>query len=408
MATVKVKFRASTVAGREGTLYYQIIHDRHVYRLRTGYRLYPSEWDAWSGRCSLQGCSDFGRMDYLSDLQQRILADTERLRHIILTLDHSGENYSFEQISSAYAFSGNSRLLFGFMEELIERFREQDRIRTSETYATALQSFSRFRHFRDIRLDAIDSDLMAAYEANLRMSGVSKNTSSFYMRILRAVYNRAVEKQLTPQRMPFKHVYTGIDKTVKRAIPLESIRRLRRLDLTLSPLLDYARDMFLLSFYLRGMSFVDMTYLKRSDLQNGVLTYRRKKTGQQLRILWEPCMQEIVDKYPERHGIYLLPILREGGRSERRQYKNVGCLINRNLKRLGQELELSIPLTLYVARHTWASIAKSQNIPLSVISESMGHDSEATTRIYLASLDTAVVDHANRLVINSVSDDYIL
>ena len=122
------------------------------------------------------------------------------------------------------------------------------------------------------------------------------------MRCLRAVYNRAVEKELVVQRNPFKHVYTGIDKTVKRAVPLKIIRQIRELDLTLTPELDYAKDLFLFSFYTRGMSFVDMAYLKKKNLQNGVLSYRRQKTGQQLFIRWEKPMQEIVDKYDTSGG----------------------------------------------------------------------------------------------------------
>lgn len=353
MATVKVKFRASTVAGRMGHLFYQVVHDGRIERMRTGFRLFPSEWDAGRGCCRTESAADSERREYLADVQRLIL-----------------------------------------------QLRELNRMRTSGTYTAALRSFARFRHQQDIPLAAIDGDLIEAYEADLRRSGVSRNTSSFYMRILRAVYNRAVEKNLTPQRYPFRHVYTGVDKTVKRAITLESLRRLRMLDLRSDSHLDYARDLFLLSFYLRGMSFVDMAYLKRSNLQDGVLVCRRQKTGQLLRIRWEPCMQAIVDKYPLRHPDYLLPVFRSGFPDGRNQYKNRGHLINRNLKRLGNLLNLPIPLTLYCARHTWASVARSREIPLSVISEGMGHDSETTTRIYLASLDTGVVDRANRLVID--------
>lgn len=107
-------------------------------------------------------------------------------------------------------------------------------------------------------------------------------------------YNRAVENGLTGQRNLFKSVYTGVEKTLKRAIHLNDIRRIKRLDLSLKPHLDFARDMFLFCFYTRGMSFVDMAYLKKGDIANGILTYRRKKTGQQLFIRWEKCMQEII------------------------------------------------------------------------------------------------------------------
>ncbi|MCB5496118.1 phage integrase SAM-like domain-containing protein, partial [Mediterraneibacter gnavus] len=75
--------------------------------------------------------------------------------------------------------------------------------------------------------------LMKEYEAYLKSHGVAMNTVSFYNRILRAVYNRAVEKEMTVQRYPFKHVYTGIDKTVKRAVPLKIIKRIKELDLPL-------------------------------------------------------------------------------------------------------------------------------------------------------------------------------
>lgn len=219
------------------------------------------------------------------------------------------------------------------------------------------------------------------------------------MRTLRAIYNRAVEKELILQRNPFKHVYTGIDKTVKRAIPIKNIRQIRDLDLTLNPMLDYARDIFMFSFYTRGMSFIDMAFLKKKDLNNGILSYRRQKTNQQLFIKWEKPMQEIVNKYDTSGTPYLLPIIQNCEIDIRRQYKNASHLINTKLKKIGEQLELPIPLTSYVARHAWASIAKSKNIPVSTISEAMGHDSEHTTRIYLASLDTAVVDKANSLIL---------
>ena len=274
--------------------------------------------------------------------------------------------------------------------------------RTAETYTTGLNSFIRFTDGKDVPLEEMDSNLMVAYETWLRSTGACPNTTSFYMRNLRAIYNRAVEKELTVQRYPFKHVYTGIDKTVKRAVPLKIIRRIKELDLTMSPAMDYARDMFMFSFYTRGMSFIDMAFLKKKDLQNGILTYRRQKTGQQLFIKWEEPMRKIIDKYDTSKTPYLLPIIRNMDAEKRRQYKNAAHLINDKLKKLGGQLGLSIPLTSYVARHAWASIAKSKNIPLSTISEAMGHDSENTTRIYLASLDTSVVDKANSLILKSL------
>ena len=165
------------------------------------------------------------------------------------------------------------------------------------------------------------------------------------MRNLRAAYNKAAAGGLTPQRQPFRNVYTGVDRTHKRAIPLETVRALRDMDLSGNPAGEFARDMFMLSFYTRGMAFVDMAFLRKTDLAGSV---------------------------------------------------------NRSMKSIGRRLGLDIPLTMYVARHSWASAARSRNIPLPVISEGMGHGSDRTTRIYLASLDNTVIDEANRTIIGSL------
>ena len=191
----------------------------------------------------------------------------------------------------------------------IDQPKQLGRERTAETYTSALNSFMRFRCGRDIQLNKLTGEAMMQYEAWLKSENVSMNTISFYMRILRAAYNRAVEKGLTKQQYPFKSVYTGIGKTVKRAITLRDIKRIRNLDLSSRPALDFARDMFLFSFYTRGMSFIDMAYLKKEDLNNGTLSYRRHKTGQVLYVKWEKCMQHIINKYPENMSSYLLPII---------------------------------------------------------------------------------------------------
>ena len=157
------------------------------------------------------------------------------------------------------------------------------------------------------------------------------------------------------------------------------------------------------SFYTRGMSFIDMAFLKKDNLNGNIITYRRRKTNQLMHIKYENCMKAIVEKYKNKNSEYLLPIIGStGGIDTRIQYIYAAHNINRSLKALGKRLELPIPLTMYVARHSWASIAKSRNIPVSIISDGMGHESEKTTRIYLASLDNFAVDKANNVIIKSI------
>ena len=399
MASIKVKFRPSTTENKEGTIYYQIIQNRVIRQLKTDYRLFMHEWSEDSNAIIITNNS---RYNYLQSIEERIDWDIKRLQSIINQLENKREKYTADDIISTFQKQANEQSLFNFMQGVIAQLQQMGKQRTSETYRATLRSFMSFREEKDILLEEIDSDTMLMYEAYLRNRGLTKNTTSFYMRILRAVYNRAIEKDLTTNRNPFKHVYTGIDKTVKRAIPLKAIKQIKSLDLSLQPSLDFARDMFLFSFYTRGMSFIDMAYLKKKDLSNGILSYRRRKTGQQLFIRWEKCMQEIVDKYDNPLSEHLLPIIKPMNGDKRTQYQNAMYLINRKLKEIGKMIGVQLPLTMYVARHSWASVAKNKNVPISVISEGMGHDSEMTTQIYLASLDTTIVDKANKMILKSL------
>ena len=399
MATVKAKLRPSTVEGRPGSVVYLVTHRRRVRQIAAGYRLLPAEWEEMqslpAGRREGEPTSRIGT------IRQAIGRDTGRLRRIIGELAARREEFTADEVIRRFRMSEKGMSFFGFMEDIICRLRQWGRERTAENYATALASFRRFRRGYDLAPDELDTTLMGEYEAHLLARGVAKNTVSFYNRILRAVYNRAVEQGLTAQRHPFRRVYTGIDRTAKRALPLECLRRIKELDLAQRPSQDFARDMFLFSFYTRGMSFVDMAFLRQRDLRGGTLSYRRRKTGQQLCIKWEQPMQEIVDKYATGADGYLLPIVRRCG-NERRQYRNALRRVNNRLKDIAAAVGLPGGLSMYAARHSWASIARSQNIPLSVISAGMGHDSENTTQIYLASLDNSEVDKANDLILRKL------
>lgn len=301
-----------------------------------------------------------------------------------------------------WSFSGK-KTLRTFMQANIDILKEAGRHRTSETYQSALSSFMKFTKGKDVSLNTIDGEMMMNYENFLKSTGVTMNTVSFYMRILRATYNRAVDKGvITRPRFPFRHVYTGVEKTVKRAISTKVIKRMKEMKLTHSPAMEFARDIFLFSFYTRGMSFVDIAFLRKGDLRNGLLTYRRKKTGKQLTVKWEKCMQDVIVKYANKSSDYFFPIIVTSRKSERLQYKAGLCRVNRGLKELGLRMELPHPLTMYCARHSWASAAKGKHIPLSVISEGMGHDSEKTTMIYLTALDSSVLDRANRMVLKEL------
>ena len=401
MATsFKVKFRPSTVEGKQGSIYFQVIRRRMVRQISTPYHLQVSEWDAASESVIVQSAT-VERTEMLQMIKDSIRWDLERLRRVADGLSAASEDYTADDVVSAYQQKTSEISLQNFMQQRIAAMRRLGRDGTAEGLLSTLNSFLRFRGGQDVLLDGIDSELMQLYEAYLRRTGISKNSSSFYMRNLRTVYNQAVEQQLINDRHPFRHVYVGIDKTVKRAISLCQIRRLKGLDLSDSPKLAFARDMFMFSFYTRGMSFVDMAYLTPANLRSGYLVYHRQKTRQQLTVKWEREMQEIVDRYATECTSFLLPIIK--AENERRgDYKRTQHRVNYHLAALTEMLQLPHPLTMYVARHSWASIARSKNISTSIISEGLGHDSEKTTQIYLSQIDTAQVDRANKKILSDL------
>jgi site-specific recombinase XerD len=396
MISIKVKFRPSAISDKEGAVYYQIICDRKIKLITSPYRIFPYEWDSGvnqidSSRANPHRCAELLAIQTGRDNEVRHLKQSADI------LKNNGENV-LERLSEYHNNQVLAGGFFHFMEECIKSLTLQGRHKTASTYINAQRSFSEFLCGNNVLFGQVDTLLIKRYETWLKEKGLRLNTVSFYLRILRAVYNKAVEQGLAPQNNPFRQVYTGIEKTVKRAIDEQAIKRLHQIRLS-SPSLSFARDLFMFSIYTRGMAFVDMAHLKKSDIHEGYLVYSRHKTGQQLNIKLEPCIQAIIERYTPRiaGSDYLLPIL-----TESTNYSSALRVQNSRLQSISKILELDAPLSTYVARHSWASLAKRNGVSVQIISESMGHDNENTTRIYLASLDRSVIDEANAMLLSKI------
>lgn len=348
----------------------------------------------------------------LKSMEEMILREWSALKQLAWELENSGTDVEAMDIVSAFERFMEDYRLGVFMHRLETGLRGSGRVRTAQTYRSAFNSLRTFLRDRpegynggyigDLHLLHLTPDLMQAYEGWMRRRSLVPNSISFYMRILRAVYNQALEDGMIQDCQPFRRVYTGVERTVKRALPIRMIRCIRELNLSDAPELAYARDMFMLSFYLRGMSLVDMSFLRKTDLVGNCLTYRRRKTGQLLTVRWTKEMQEILQRYEANESEYLLPIIRRTGVNGLYVYRHACRRINCGLKHVAVRAGFRGNLTMYVARHSWASAARSKGIPVSVISEGMGHDSESTTRIYLAELDSSVVDRANAVILKAL------
>lgn len=400
MTTVKVKLRPSTVKDRPGTIIYVVTHRRTVRQITTGYKVFPHEWDEKHSKPI--SADNNSRTDIISLITRKLHSDVERLDEIIKRFESLCRDYSSDDVVAEFRRSEEENTFFNFMESVIERLLRLNHSGTAKNYRAALGSFKQFRSNENLSIASIDHILMEDYQAYLTSTGVVPNSISFYMRILRAAYNRAVEQGLTEDRRPFRTVFTGTEKTLKRAISISDIKRIRDLDLSLNPSIEFARNLFLFLFFCRGMSFIDAAFLKKTDIQNGVLTYRRHKTGQLLHIKVIRQIEEIIDRHPNKESPYLLPVITRPGNDERRQYETALRRVNKSLKTIAGMIRLPVTLTTYVSRHAWATIAKSKNVPVNVISDALGHDSITTTQIYLASIEASVIDKANDLIIKDL------
>ncbi|EKU88356.1 tyrosine-type recombinase/integrase [Bacteroides oleiciplenus] len=275
-----------------------------------------------------------------------------------------------------------------------------------------LHSLERFTDMEVLGAKEVTAGVFLSFEHYLLASGCSQNTSACYFRALRAICREAErKKELKDIRQLFNGIFMGYEETRKRALNIEQLRAVAEVDLEDAPRLGMARDLFILSYYLRGIPFIDLAYLRKTDIHDNVLCYHRSKTGRVLSITLEPWMWEIIERYrcENPDSPYLLRIIRNPGSilEERRQYESALRLYNKHLYRLSIQLGLGVRLTSYVARHTWATLAYNEDIPVSKISAGLSHASEEITHTYLRSFSTeqlAVVNLQMASLINPAAE----
>lgn len=326
---------------------------------------------------------------------------------MIAGFEAEGFRYTVQDVANAFNDSRTAEGVVWFMRRLIEEMRKIGKRSAVKRFKATLNSILRYTQGNEVDWKDVTPTFILGYEEFLMKCGLCRNSTSFYMRNLRTIFNRATEQNFKTAHNLFKHVYMGVDKTVKRAVALDTIRRIRDIDLSAHPSLDFARKVFMFAFYTRGMSFIDIAFLKKKDISNGVLTYSRSKTKQHLSVRIEPATRNLIDSFGNNETSFLLPIITDEYGDYERQYENAYYRVNRNIRKVGEMLGLETKLTLYVARHAWASIAHSNNVSVSTISKAMGHDSERTTIIYLQSLDSSSVDKANGDIIRMMDDGNI-
>ena len=296
-----------------------------------------------------------------------------------------------------------------FMEMQISEKNLYQKCKTALNYGSAYRSFVSFLRVKErmftLKFSQITSELIRRYEFYLiEERKIRRNSSSFYIRILRAVFHKGLVYYDLNLPNPFRSVYAGVDTTVKRAVDVNAITKLIKYQ-SENEQLNFTKDAFLFCFLARGMAFIDFVKLQKSDCQNGRIIYRRSKTRRLLSIKVNTMMVEIINRYADPKSEYLFPVLKTPTFTQM-AYEKALQHYNYHLRKLAEEIGVD-SLTSYVARHSWATQASRLHIPTRVISESMGHSNERVTAIYLASLDNHEIDMANKKVLDKIKESLV-
>lgn len=286
---------------------------------------------------------------------------------------------------------------------------DRDNLFTAANYRNALHSVRRFlgEEADVFEVGAVSREWVLRYILYMRETEkLSAGSADSYMRMLRAVYNKAVQEGLVgeTEEYPFNGVHIVVPPTLKRALSDEELKRLNAIDLSGNKRLSFARDLFLFLFYARGMCFVDVFNLQYSEVSGGYIRYTRSKTGAPLNVKIEPVMQVLMDRYREAGNDFVFPSLhRNCYKPSEEVCEPTACRrTNRQLNALGEKMGLTQSLTAYVARHTWASSAEASGMSISYTSQGLGHSSERVTHIYMKGIPSSKMDEANREMIDKI------
>lgn len=298
--------------------------------------------------------------------------------------------------------------IFGWMDILISRKRQAGKDATADLYRATRNWLWKYSNGRDIPVRQVSPPVVDSFVCYLRgLNSLRANTINSYLSGFRAMYNQIIcEIGYRPRFLPFGHVVIRLEKTVKRAVRLDVLENVTKLDLQHEPDLKLAADLCAFSFMACGIPFVDLAHLTHENIEGNMLIYHRTKTRTLICMELTQGMRFLLDKYASNGSPYLFPILSEKKVGYER-YKALLRKYNNNLKELGRRLGITVPLTSYVIRHTWATEAHRHLIPIALISQALGHTSEKTTHYYVAQLDQSELSKANAIITKTI-DQLIL
>lgn len=341
-------------------------------------------------------------------IQNVILERKNQYQKQVLEFQSIGKDYSLNQLVNTVEKPTKDITVDIFINDIINGLISENKIGNANHYRALLYSLRKFIKLSQLMFIDIDTNFLNKYEAHLKSLGNKGNTISIKMRTLKAVYNKAVKNDIIKQEYyPFScySVSKLKENTLKRSITKDEILKIidfdvKKLSTRPQSLLQFSKDLFLFSYFGCGINMIDIAYLKIDNIRDSRIVYTRHKTSKPISFTLHPYVIDIIRKYEGLNNDYLFPILDNSvhltAEQQIRRIKKITYVVNKNLKKIGKVIDLTIPLTTYVSRHSFATILKRSGVNIAIISEALGHSDLKTTQIYLDSFENSQIDEAMR------------
>ena len=379
----------------------RLTHLRKTTSISLGYSVQPEYWDDKNQKVkrSYKGVSS------ISKLNNQLLKEKTRAVDIINDLDgKDGLNFlSIIQIKNRIVkkITFNSFLEYG--NSLVDEMKKAQRFGNANSYYAVIKILKKFNHEKDLKFNEVNYDFLKKFERFHFSRGNSINGLAVYMKTIRAIYNKAIKSDIiTKDTYPFTNYKIKTTPTEKRAIDITSIKAIMMLKLEETDNLFHYRNYFLASYMLYGISFIDLAFLKFDNIVDNRVKFQRKKTDKPYNIKITSQLSEILAHYIKGKDIneFIFSIIKRD--TFELQYKDVLWArkrYNKGLKEIAKICNIEQRLTSYVSRHSFATQAMFQNVPLQAISAMLGHNRLTTTQIYLKSLPDTVLDDYNEKLV---------
>jgi len=395
-----VLYKAKKLAKGSHPLMVRVYKDYQSKYKAIGIRLTPKDWD--------EKKAEVKRSHPERDLMNHVIAQTlQNYREAIQAFILEGKDFTPDYLIDSLEKFNKKITFYQYFKLRIESLNEANQVGNAKVYHDTLNQLILFTKNKDYTFEEVDISFLNKFYNKMKSMNLTDSTMSVRFRTIRAVFNSAQkEGYISKELYPFKDFKISTlfsSKTSKRAIPKSELQKIESLDLSKGSKIWEAQQFFLFSYYGQGINFIDIAHLKWENIVNNRVYYRRMKTGEPMNFLIQPFHQLLFDFYRpltySSNDAYIFQILNKKAHLTAKQRQNrthkVITRVNQDLKTIAQMAGISTPLTTYVARHTFATVLKhSKNVPISVISQAMGHQTEAITNTYLADFDNSVIDDA--------------